>query len=340
MPTALRTPPRDALTFILSHRASARNALSEFLKDDAGQPLSVTNVKSQAAIENGAIPDLACLDEHDNVVAFIESKFWATLTDHQPVTYWHALSADKPSVLLFLAPHRRVESDSLWDELVDRLRKADVELDDVSRTDGLVTAVAKDGRRLMLTSWDVLLGHIAEAGRRDGDSQVCFEIAQLQGLAAAAAVRGETTTPDENLRRSFADAVDRLKRSGWANNDGLRVGTGANYFARYFRLAGAPAGLRIDYEDEKQRPEQIPLALVLGRAERKAGRGRRGASFGPSGRSGMGMARHGRVFYRWSRRRALTARRPSTPSSPSSSVSPGYLTPMVRPIEMHVTLGR
>ena len=59
-----------------------------------------------------------------------------------------------------------MESDSLWDELVDRLRKADVELDDVSRTDGLVTAVAKDGRRLMLTSWDVLLGHIAEAGRQ------------------------------------------------------------------------------------------------------------------------------------------------------------------------------
>ena len=84
----------------------------------------------QAAIEHGAIPDLACLDEHDNVVAFIESKFWATLTDHQPVTYWHALSAAKPSVLLFLAPHRRIESGSLWDQLVDRLRKADVELVD------------------------------------------------------------------------------------------------------------------------------------------------------------------------------------------------------------------
>ena len=252
---SLEDAATDALSFILSRRASARNALSEFLKDDAGQPLSVTNVKSQAAIENGAIPDLACLDEHDNVVAFIESKFWATLTDHQPVTYWHALSADKPSVLLFLAPHRRIESDSLWDELVDRLRKADVELDDVSRTDGLVTAVAKDGRRLMLTSWDVLLGHITETVQKDGDSQACFEIAQLQGLAAAA-VKGEGTTSDENLRTWFADAVDRLKRSGWANNDGLRVGTGANYFARYFRLSGAPAGLRIDYEDDKQRPDR------------------------------------------------------------------------------------
>ena len=50
--------------------------------------------------------------------------------------------------------------------------------------------------------------------------------------------------------------VERLKRSGWANTDGLTVGTGASYYVRYFRLAGAPSGLRIDYEDEKQRPDR------------------------------------------------------------------------------------
>ena len=55
-------------------------------------------------------------------------------------------------MLLFLAPHRRIESGSLWDELVDRLRKAEVELDDECKTDGLVTAAAKDGRRLTLPS--------------------------------------------------------------------------------------------------------------------------------------------------------------------------------------------
>ena len=245
----------DALSFILSRRASARNALSEFLQDGAGQPLSVTNVKSQAVVEDGAIADLACRDEHGNLVVFVESIFWGTLTHHQPVTYWHALAADTPAVLLFLAPHRRIESGSLWDELVDRLRKADVELVDETRTDGQITAVAKDGRRLVLTSWDVLLGRTAEIARNNDDPQVCFEISQLEGLAAAA-VKGEGTTADESLRASFADAVNRLKQSGWANTDRLTVGIGASYFARYFRLAGASAGLRIDYEDEKQRPDR------------------------------------------------------------------------------------
>lgn len=252
---SLEDAATDALTFILSRRACARKALSGFLRDDAGHPFPVAKVDSWTATEHGAIPDLACFDENDDVIAFIESKFWATLTDHQPVTYWGALPTDRPAVLLFLAPHSRVESGSLWDELVDRLRQADVELDDANRTDGLVSAAAKDGRRLMLTSWEALLVHLAETARENDDAQACFEISQLQGLAAAG-VEQERTIPDEHLRQSFADAVERLRRSGWVNTDGLTVGTGTNYFARYFRLAGAPAGLRIDYEDQKQRPER------------------------------------------------------------------------------------
>ena len=252
---SLEDAARDALRFVLSQRASARDALSEFLNDDAGRPLAIANVISRASIESGAVADLACRDEHDNVVAFVESTFWAPLTDNQPVDCWRALSTDTPGVLLFLAPHRRMESGSLWDALVDRLREAHVGLVDEYRTAGLISAAANDGRRLVLTTWDVLLDHMAETVGRDGDSQVRFEIFQLKGLAAAA-VKGEGTTSDENLRASFADAVERLKRSGWANTDRLTVGTGASYYARYFRLAGAPAGLRIDYEDEKQRPDR------------------------------------------------------------------------------------
>ena len=114
---SLEDAATDALTFILSRRASARNALSEFLKDDAGRPLAIANVISRGSTESGAVADLACRDEHANVVAFVESTFWAPLTDNQPVAYWRAFSTDKPGVLLFLAPHRRVESGSLWDDV-------------------------------------------------------------------------------------------------------------------------------------------------------------------------------------------------------------------------------
>ena len=65
---------------------------------------------------------------------------------------------------------------------------------------------------------------------------------------------------NDNLKRLITDAVKRVEQSGWANTDGLRTGEGIGYYARYLRLAGASAGLRIDYEAVKQTPDR-PLWL-------------------------------------------------------------------------------
>ena len=117
----------NALFFILSRSASAREALSEYLGDEH-EPLPISKVQPWAADEYGAIPDLVCLDKDDNVLALIESKFWAQLTHHQPVTYWQGLPTDKRAVLLFLAPDERVDGGGLWDELEAKLREAGHEL--------------------------------------------------------------------------------------------------------------------------------------------------------------------------------------------------------------------
>ena len=59
-----------------------------------------------------------------------------------------------------------------------------------------------------------------------------------------------------DLKRLIAEAVQRVKQSGWANVDGLSTGVGRGYYARYLRLAGASAGLLIDYEVVKQMPDR------------------------------------------------------------------------------------
>ena len=129
----------DALSFILSRSNSAKRALSELLGDDRG-PLQVAAARPWGADALGAIPDLACFDEDDNLVALIESKFWAPLTHHQPVTYWERLPVDRPAVLLFLAPDYRIDSGSLWDSLTDRLHSAGHELGPADRRESLLTA--------------------------------------------------------------------------------------------------------------------------------------------------------------------------------------------------------
>ena len=257
--TGLEDAATNALSFILSRSASAMETLSDFLGNDCG-PLPIKTASPWGADAHGAVPDLACFDGDGTVVALIESKFWAELTAHQPVTYWKRLPDDRPAVLLFLAPDYRIDQGSLWDDLVNRLRDADQELGPADSKEGTVTAVAKVGqRRLMLTSWEWLLGRMAQKAKEDGDAQTSFEIAELQGLASSV-IAGDKPTRDENLKRLIAEAIERVKQSGWANTDGLRTGEGYGYYASYLRLAGASAGLRIDYEVVKQMPDR-PLWL-------------------------------------------------------------------------------
>lgn len=257
--TGLEDAATNALSFILSRSKSAMETLADFLGDDCG-PLPIATASSWGADAQGAVPDLACFDGNGSVVALIESKFWAGLTAHQPVTYWQRLPGDRSAALLFLAPEYRIDQGSLWDELADRLRDAGHELGPADSKEGTVTAVAKVGqRRLMLTSWERLLGKMVQKAKEDGDAQTCFEIAELQGLASSV-IAGDRPTRDDNLKQLIAEAVERVKQSGWANTDGLATGHGLGYYARYLRLAGTSAGLCIDYEVVKQMPDR-PLWL-------------------------------------------------------------------------------
>ncbi len=244
----------DALRFIVSRSTSARQALSDFLADERGA-LPIAKVQTWAGVAHGAVPDLACHDDDHNLVAFIESKFWADLTRHQPVTYWRELPDDRPTVLLFLAPGYRLDQGWLWNELVNRLQDAGQELGPASTDAGLTTAPSKAGqRRLMLTSWESLLDAMAQRTKQDGDDQAGFEIAELQGLAIDAIERDKPQR-DANLKLLIADAVKRVEQSGWANTDGFGVASGfyefgmdrCEYYGRNLSLAGAFAWFGIDY---------------------------------------------------------------------------------------------
>lgn len=257
----------NSLFFILSRSNSARSALSDFLKDE-NRPLPIAKTETWAAVAHGAEPDLACFDGEGNKVAFIEAKFWAPLTHHQPVTYWEELPGDRPTVLLFLAPDYRIDQGSLWDELEDQLHKAGHELGPAVRCKGQVVASAKaDQRRLMLSSWHTLLDRIEERAKEEGEVRTRFQIAELRGLANSA-IKGDNPGRDEKLRELVNEAVERLRRLGWANTDKLTTGESRGvYFARYLRLAGVSVGLRIDYEANRKMPGKLLWLWCYGESD-------------------------------------------------------------------------
>ncbi|MYD37159.1 MAG: hypothetical protein F4X20_09215 [Dehalococcoidia bacterium] len=234
----------SALGFVLNRFESARTALAGFLRDADGTPLSIHSVDTQYYLPaTYSYPDMALQDADDNVSAFIEAKFWASLTHHQPVTYWEALPADKSTALLFVAPKSRVDENWLWDELVQRLSDAGHKLNERTGHGGLITATAKDtSRRLMLTSWERLLNVLLESA---SDAQETFEILQLEGLAKAAHDGGDPRR-DENLIMLIEEAGKRLQQSGWAEPGSQNVGSNRGvFYGRFMVLAGVLVWLGI-----------------------------------------------------------------------------------------------
>lgn len=246
----------DALSFILNRSDSAKAAISEFL-GDADAPLSIAKAETQSfLVASGTYPDMALHDSDDNLLAYVESKFWAPLTHNQPVTYWENLPTDKRSVLLFLAPQYRVDEPYLWDELIRRLRDAGHELGAKDEGNGRMMAAEVNGnRRLMLASWEHVLGLMAERVGRDGDEQAAYEMSELRGLASAA-IEGKRDTSNDEFKLLLAEAVATLRESGWANTEGLTVGQGFGFYGRYLRLAGVNVWLGTVDEVAKQAPDK------------------------------------------------------------------------------------
>jgi hypothetical protein len=115
----------EALAFILNGSPAARGALERQLSALVGKIEQVARVSTQIAIGEESRPDVVLLAEGGAPLGYIEAKFWAALTDAQPVEYVRRLSDARGGVLAFLAPERRLPT--LHTEVRERLRSANLD---------------------------------------------------------------------------------------------------------------------------------------------------------------------------------------------------------------------
>ncbi len=236
----------EVLGYILSKSTAARNALSDTLRIGGANVGQLSNVNTQVTGDEGARPDLVGRDEHGSERVLIEVKFWAGLTKNQPNTYLERLPNDgKPAVLLFVAPKARLET--LWPEIRRAANKRFSLGEDIGTGD--IKSVIVDGseRRLMLTSWQVLLGSMAARTSVDGDSSAERDILQLDALCdredseAFLPLRSEEFGPEfprrmRNLEGLVNDATERARSAGFVNYHSLKVTPQSYGYGRYMRI--------------------------------------------------------------------------------------------------------
>ncbi len=173
-----------ALEHILSSSGAARAALADTLREGGTTVDSIAEVRTQASVAENEPPYLVVLDANGAERILIEARFWADLAPDQPNAYLKRLkvpSRSRPVAVLFVAPAARLEA--LWGELnlhADR----EFQLFVVTTPTGLHAATVAGGdRRLMLTSWAKLLGHMEWKANRAADRTAEEKIQQLHELS-------------------------------------------------------------------------------------------------------------------------------------------------------------
>jgi len=171
----------DALIFILHSIESARNGMMKLLRGVA--PL-MPDLWFRTQQTKGSIrPDICGFDESEPRV-FVENKFWAGLTDNQPVSYLrHLAECTQPTVLLIVAPAAREHT--LWRELCRRLEDDRISVSHRDTAAGIARSIETDiGPILALTSWTMLLS-VLELEVAD-DQGAKSDLFQLRALCEAA----------------------------------------------------------------------------------------------------------------------------------------------------------
>ena len=267
----------DALGHILSGSKAARRALSNVIADGGAVVGEIAQVRTQATGKEGERPDLAGFDRDGRERVLIEAKFWAGLTDNQPVAYLKRLPANTPSALLFVAPAARLEI--LWNELRRTVAKSQsgITLAKGSEATALRSATAGGRRHLLLTSWQAMLDRMATEAAASSDSDTEKDIGQLRGLAAQQddeaflPLRREELGPEFprrmlGLRRLIDDATECAIDAGFANVRGLHVTPQEWGYGRYVRLAGSTPWFGISFYDWAEQ-QDTPLWLWFQRRD-------------------------------------------------------------------------
>jgi hypothetical protein len=234
----------ESLRYILLEAPAAREAFFRYIAQVGPELAAGIRLETQTGRDRSARPDMVGKDPDGQSVLLLEAKFWAGLTEQQPVAYIRTLPEDRDAILLFLAPEKRFAT--LWPELVRRCREAGIALQQPEASAGIAWRVAQlDSRRtLALASWRSLLGYLSLAAEAEQQLGAVSDIRQLQGLcdtmdaAAFLPLRSEELTSDTGTRtmqycQLVDDVTETLVHEKIASVKGLKATGARGAYLRY-----------------------------------------------------------------------------------------------------------
>ena len=238
----------QALTYVLNAAPDIAKAFMSVVHQTGFEPFERGRIAAEERHGDG-IPDLTIWDTAGVVRVLVENKFWAGLTETQPVGYLDQLPPDAPAALLFVVPHTRLHI--VWAELKGRCATKKIDLTDEAKTDDI--SWSRTGNRILaITSWKHVLAQLQQAASAGGHEAIEQDIIQLRGLTdqqntaeflplredeissatLARRLLNYTSLIDEVVGRLVADGLASIKKTGPVC-DYTCVGRGVRLHSRF-----------------------------------------------------------------------------------------------------------
>jgi len=184
----------DALAYVLESSEAARRGMTRLIR---GLIPDLPQLRFKTQQTEGSIrPDMWGF-AHTEPRVFVENKFWAGLTDNQPVSYLEQLATySQPTALLVVGPAAREHT--LWRELNRRLGDAGISLSKRDAASGISwSATTQIGPIIALTSWTRLLSVLEHETADDPGAR--GDLVQLRALCNSADNEAFTPASSEEL---------------------------------------------------------------------------------------------------------------------------------------------
>ena len=256
----------EGLAYILQRSISARTALNKIIQLESGIKFEDINYITQNIGEKLERPDISGIDNKGKEVIILEAKFWASLTDNQPIEYLNRLG--KNSILMFVCPTLRVRP--VFEELSMRLQKASL-ANEINNTNH--SFKLDDNKTLIVKTWQEILGTIRIQIVQDNEQILLSDLDQIIGLCETIDNNSFQPYQSEDFAPSFAKkinsyydladkVIDELKKRDLADTTNLNATPQKYGYTRYFKIENFGFSLNVRF-DMWERIADTPFWLSI-----------------------------------------------------------------------------
>ena len=162
-----------SLAYIMEKSDSAKNVVNKIIKNKANIDCGIVKFITQNVGKNKERPDISGIDSNGKEKIIIETKFWSSLTNNQPVEYLNRLN--EQTVLIFICP--KLREFSLFDEIETKLITSNTSY---KKNNELI--LVDNEKYIFIIDWNYILDMIKQSLIENNEKILVSDIDQIIGF--------------------------------------------------------------------------------------------------------------------------------------------------------------